>query len=318
MFAFLLSWLFCFSATATEIKELPRLHVSGNSLALPDGRPVTLRGVSLCSLSWHDPQKLLQSVTSPTTEWNVNVVRLPVQPEEWEQAGAPDYLAGRLDPAVSQCRRNGIYCIIDWHEIDDWDNEVVGRRLEKFWRIVAPRYADEAHILYEIFNEPIGPKDRNRKNWMVFRDHAQEWVNKIRNYAPETVLLIGSPHWSQMPGFAADDPLKGENLVYTVHVYGGWKPETWEELFGKASLKIPLFLTEWGWSSLPSNRLQPFYGTLDGYARPLREYLDTRPHINWTAWSYDPHCGPAMLGSDSEMGNFVRQWLAVSRNKNSE
>ena len=40
--------------------------------------------------------------------------------------------------------------------------------------------------------------------------------------------------------------------------------------------------------------------------------MDARPHINWTAWSYDPECGPAMLGSDREMGKFVRDWLEES------
>jgi len=38
-------------------------------------------------------------------------------------------------------------------------------------------------------------------------------------------------------------------------------------------------------------------------------YLDARHHIGWTAWSYDPRCGPAMLGSDKNMGDFVKEWL---------
>jgi len=284
--------------------------VEGNRLEAPDGTQVTLRGVSLCSIDWHEPLQLFNAVADKERGWNINVVRLPVQPSEWERLGPDNYIHERLDPAVAQCRRKGLYCVVDWHEIADWDNEDTGRKLEQFWTKVAPRYANEPYILYEIFNEPIAPHERDRETWLAFREKAQSWVDKIRKDAPDTVLLVGSPHWSQMPSFAADDPVRGGNLVYVAHIYGGWPVETWNDLFGDAAAKIPLFVSEWGWSSLIRNRTEPFYGTRAGYADPLRAYLDARPQINWTAWSYDPECGPAMLGKDAEMGNFVRVWLA--------
>ncbi len=288
-----------------------RLQVEGNRLQTEDGRPVTLRGVSLCSLSWHNPISLLRSLNNPKSDWKVNVVRLPVQPEEWDRLGPDAYIRERLDPAVAECKKKKIYCVIDWHEIADWDEANTERKLKNFWRIIAPRYANEPLILYEIFNEPIGPQEREKKNWLIYRAKAQKWIDMIRQVAPETVLLVGSPHWSQMPAFAKEDPLKGNNLVYVLHLYHGWKRESWDDLFGNASLKIPLFISEWGWSSKVQNLGQPFYGTLDEYAIPLKDYLEARPHISWTAWSYDPECGPAMLGKDKEMGDFVRSWLKI-------
>lgn len=305
MFVLFFSW----PSAADEIPELPRLKVDGNWLVTPDGAPVTLRGVSLCSLSWHNPMKLLSDVAHKEQGWKVNAVRLPVQPEEWARLGPLAYIKERLDPAVEHCRRSGLYCMIDWHEIADWDKEDTARRLEGFWRVVAPRYADEPFILYEIFNEPIGPGKRNRKNWLAFREQAQKWVDMVRAEAPETIILIGSPHWSQMPGFAAQDPFEGEDLVYVAHIYGTWPREAWDEIFGNAAKTVPLFVTEWGWSSLARNRREPFYGTLTDYAAPFKAYVSARPQISWTAWSYDPACGPAMLGSDAEMGDFVKNWL---------
>jgi len=293
--------------------SLPQLNVDGNRLVTPDGSPVTLRGASLCSLTWHNPLEQLETLTDKRSGWNINVVRLPVQPEEWARLGPDNYLKQQLDPAVEMCRKSGVYCIIDWHEIGDWHDEETGQRLESFWTIVAPRYAKEPSILYEIFNEPNGKNDRDRDNWLVFRERAQPWVDMVRKHAPDTVLLIGSPHWSQMPAFAAEDPFQGSNLVYVAHIYGGWPAESWDELFGDASRTIPLFISEWGWSSLLRNRTEPFYGTRADYAEPLRAYLDERPHISWTAWSYDPECGPAMTGKDKEMGDFVRQWLEEYR-----
>lgn len=296
-----------------EKGPLPRLQVEGNHLVNPEGDPVTLRGVSLCSLSWHEPMKLLSTLTDKEAGWNANVVRLPIQPEEWRRLGPAAYMTERLDPAVKQCREKGIYCVVDWHEIADWDKRETAGKLENFWRYVAPRYADDPNILYEVFNEPIGPAKRTRDTWLAFRETAQPWVDMVRAQAPDTVLLVGSPHWSQMPSFAVDDPFTGENLVYVAHVYGGWKAETWNELFGDAAETIPLFVSEWGWSSHLKNIATPFYGTHKGYAKPLRDYLEERPQISWTAWSYDPKCGPAMTGGDTEMGEFVRQWLEEYR-----
>ena len=309
LFYHVLFLLLLIPVTASAKGELPQLHVEGNKLINSAGTPVTLRGVSLCSLSWNNPQQLLGGLVQGKDGWHVNVVRLPVQPTEWEREGPENFLKHWLDPAVRQCRAGGVYCIIDWHDIAGWKDPEAIRKLESFWRVAAPRYANDPFIMYEIFNEPTEPKERDRDNWLSFRTQAQKWVDMIRRAAPDTVLLVGSPHWSQMPSFAAQDPLSGSNLVYVLHLYHGWSKDTWDELFGNVAPKIPLFVSEWGWSSLKRNRLEPFYGTQSSYAEPLRAYIDAHPYISWTAWSYDPECGPAMTGKDAEMGSFVRKWL---------
>ena len=74
------------AARANQI-PLPRLHVKGNGFVTPAGESMTLRGVSLCSLSWHDPMALLKDLGRKDSGWNVNVVRLPVQPQEWKRLG---------------------------------------------------------------------------------------------------------------------------------------------------------------------------------------------------------------------------------------
>jgi len=236
-----------------------------------------------------------------------------VQPDEWKRIGADHYIRDDLDPAVRQCRDAGFYCIIDWHEVADWQDEQTIRALDAFWRKVAPRYKDDPFIFYEVFNEPKNPGDQTLENWRAYRARAQQWVDEIRKAAPDTILLVGSPRWSQMAGFAAQEPLIGENLVYTFHLYHGSPREDWDGLFGNASEKIPLFVSEWGWSSLLRNRMTPFYGTREGFAMPVKQYLNEHPQISWTAWSYDPACGPAMLGKDREMGDFVRSWLQEHR-----
>jgi endoglucanase len=288
---------------------LPQLITQDNYFANKLGEPISLRGVSLCSLDWHAPLKQIKQVTDVNVGWHPNILRLPVQVREWDRVGERGYIRSRLDPAVKLCRENGVYCIIDWHLIAAWDDPVSDKRLRDFWRKVAPLYANDPNILYEIFNEPTTPKQRTRENWLRWRDKAQSWVDFIRTLAPETILLVGSPHWDQMTSFAAEDPIAGTNIGYVTHVYPNYKPHKWDKLFGDAAAKIPMMITEWGWRSAAASKGTLLYGNAESYGQPLRDYLDARPHIGWTAWSYDPRCGPAMLGRDKDMGGFVKDWL---------
>lgn len=300
----------CASAASVNAEvSLPRLKVEGNRLVKADETPVTLRGVSLCSLEWHKPLEQIDTVTISPEKWKVNVLRLPIQVREWDRIGPQSYIKAYLDPAVAACKKNNIYCILDWHEIAAWNDPKVAKKLQDFWSLVAPRYASYPNIMYEVFNEPTDPGDDTRENWLAFRDKMQGWVDGIRKSAPNTVLLIGSPRWSQLPDYAATDPLEGKNLAYVMHLYPNLKSNQWDKLMGNASKTVPIFVSEWGWTSA-ENAFWVIKGTKEEYAQPLREYMDARPSINWTAWSYDPACGPAMLGNDKEMGIFVKQWLS--------
>lgn len=286
---------------------LPKLSTLGNKFIQEDGTAVTLKGVSLCSLAWHKPLDQIKQVTDPETGWSPKVLRLPVQPRMWEIEGAGPYMRKRIDPAVELCNKNGVYCIIDWHKIGNWTDPEVNEELMNFWSNVAPRYANNPNVLYEVFNEPTKPKARTQENWDAYREYAQTWVDHIRSYAPDTVILVGSPHWSQASSFAVNNPVIGKNIGYVTHVYPLWKPSRWDGLFGNAAENIPMVLTEWGWSSVNQNPL--LNASQESFGEPLKLYLDARPHIGWTAWSYDPRCGPAMLGEDTEMAEFVKRWL---------
>lgn len=300
------------AAAAHAQTPLPRLQVVGNHLETREGDYITLKGVSLCSLEWHKPLEQIEQVSTGPDKWNANVLRLPVQVQEWKRVGPINYIKNYLDPAVKACRRNNVYCIIDWHEIGPWNDAENVRDLKDFWKRVAPRYATDPNILYEIYNEPDEPKEKSRENWLAWRAAAQPWVDQVRRDAPHTVLLVGSPHWAQMPDFAVADPFRGKNLAYVVHVYPNYKPSDWDALFGRASETLPIFMTEWGWSDQEKVRGQVIHGTQKDFGEPLKAYLEARPQISWTAWSYDPLCGPAMLGDDKDMAAFVKDWLAES------
>jgi hypothetical protein len=291
----------------------PRLHVEGAWLKDPSGQNVVLRGVALPCLRhvvlW---RRGLTFTMDKVKAMKANVVRLMVNAELWQQ-DRDGYVKSYLDPAVNYCAQVGLYCIIDWHLVEDYTSEATKRATADFWAYVAPKYRDHEYILYEVYNEPVQPFD-----WGTWKRTAQPWVDLIRSHAPDTVIIVGSPHWSQYTRFAADDPFNGRNLVYSVHPYPIYKQDSWEYVFGAAASRVPVFATEFGFIRSSAAEGTEYYGTRTGYGEPFRNFLDNQhPNINWIAWVYDYEWMPPMidrsynlLGGDDHMGEFIGQWLA--------
>lgn len=303
----------------------PWLSVSGKNIKDPNGNNVILRGVSLVDVGVADSRArnardLIDMATDNANGWYARVVRLPVYPNAIDETPGwnadPDaYFNNHLDPAVQRCISKQIYCIIDWHYISDYTSSTIDTSTRNFWSYVAPKYANTPNVIFELYNEPINPD-----NWSTWKATAQPWVNLIRAAAPNNLILIGGPRWSQNVASAATDPFIGSNLVYVAHIYpehGG--QSTWDSWFGNASNTVPFFITEWGWQNGGNT---PTSGTLSGYGTPFSAYLDAKA-VSWTAWVFDLYWQPIMfdtswnlLGGENYMGQFTKDFLYLHRNDN--
>jgi aryl-phospho-beta-D-glucosidase BglC (GH1 family) len=128
---------------------------------------------------------------------------------------AADYISMVLKPAVDYATSKKLYVIIDFHQID---NVTTGTNNSSaaavsFWGYVAPVFSTYPNVIYEAFNEPI---DSTLNGWdTAFQTAAQSWVNAIRGttsqpVAPNNLIVVGSPSWSQHPEGAITYPLTGE------------------------------------------------------------------------------------------------------------
>jgi len=306
------------------VAAAPRLHVDGKHFKDPGGRVVVLRGVSLIEL--HDvtlkrpgPEFMIDLVTDPARGWHARVVRLPVFPGYY----LPDpqgYVKEFLEPAVDYCTAKGLYCIIDWHYGES--PFVRDEETRRFWADVAPRFKDYPNVFYEIFNEPVTPKPADDKIWRAWRSQAQQWVDQIRAVAPDNILLIGGPHFSQQIAGAVDYPLEGRNLAYVGHVYpGGSYPnflgwnrgnKGWEENIGVVADKYPVFVTEWGFGYVHATKVN---GTVEDFGAPFRKWAEKKG-VSWTAWIADYDWYPSMFERNwqpTRFGAFVQAWLASKK-----
>lgn len=83
-----------------------------------------------------------------------------------------------------------------------------------FFDEMSKKYENDTNVIYEICNEPNG-----NVSWADIKSYAEQIIPIIRANAPEAVILLGTPTWSQEVDKAAADPLEEENVLYTLHFY---------------------------------------------------------------------------------------------------
>jgi endoglucanase len=307
---------------------LPWLHVDGNEILDPNDNTVILRGVAMIDLgateSWEGGVKnmidRLTKVDDPqgnSPGWATKVVRLMVGPKDGDSQTPIQYEPGGnyyerlLRPAVDYARGKGLYAIIDWHYIDTTSKHV--DTTTEFWADMAPRFAGDSNVLFELYNEPI-----NAGSWSTVRTDMQSWYDTVRAAAPKNLVLVGTPTWSQLVGDAAADPLDATNVAYVAHMYPQhWPNQSLRKQISDAAAVVPVFMTEWGFRDDPTNGITN--GTITSYGDPIKAFMEEQ-HVSWTAWCASSSWGPPMFNVDytlrvgeGEMGGFVKDWLYEKR-----
>jgi len=319
--------------------DVPWLHVEGNRIKDPKGNVVVLRGISLIDLGFLEGWQggainMIDRLTNKNDSqgdspgWYPKIIRIPIYPPEsadnWPHPWNPNddrFYNDLLRPVVDYCAEKDLYVIIDWHYITDtWDKIA---QTTEFWEYMAPRFANDSHVFFELFNEPINHTGSDIEDWLSVRTDMQTWVDIVRAYAPHNLILVAGPSWSQAIGPAASYPVSGNNIVIVSHFYPAhWRNPSWYQTHVRTCAAVyPVLMTEWGFSQ--SSRPDPddlLHGTISGYGQPLMDFIEGL-QIGNTAWVASHNWGPPMFHSDwtlrcgeGEMGCFVKDTLYENRN----
>lgn len=315
--------------TGGSAPELPWLHVEGNAIKDVNGDSVILRGVDLIDLAatqqWEGGiNQMIDRLTNPddtqgsSPGWATKILRLAVVPND-AGSGTPvgyqpgiQYYERFLRPTVDYARKKGLYVIIDWHYVDT--TTLHQETTTAFWQDIAPHFAADSNVLFELYNEPT-----NAGSWATTKPDMQTWYDLVRGAAPDNLVLVGTPNWSQLVGNAANDPLEGTNIVYVAHMYPQhWQAQSLKDQITTASALVPVFMTEWGFWNSPMDPL--LNGTITSYGDPLKQFIEER-HLSWSAWCASSSWAPPMFNKDytlrvgeDQMGGFVKDWLYERRN----
>jgi len=249
------------------------LQVRERQLCDQAGKPVLLRGMSTHDLKLFGRFATREGVRFLAKEWQVTVMRPALYVTSFREDPS---LEQKLDLIVEACEENGIYCIIDWHVLFEHDPLTTQADAIAFFKRKAARYRDKTHVIYEICNEPNGAD----VTWAgSVKPFAEAVIPVIRQEAPGSIVIVGTPTWSQDVDVAAQDPLAFENVLYAIHFYVGTHGAELREKVRVASNRVALFCSEWGTT----------LATGDGgpYPYESKQWMDFLESfgISWCNWS---------------------------------
>jgi endoglucanase len=227
----------CLAAmVAQPVKKHGNLSVEGTKLVDQHGNVIVLKGVSYGWHNWWPRFYNKKTVSWLYKDWKCTVVRaaMGVEPQKGYLKD-PGWSKETIEAVIEGAIENGIYVIIDWHSHGlHLDNALV------FFEEMAKKYGTYPNVIYEIYNEPV------YQSWTDVKSYSTEVIRKIREFDPDNVILVGSPHWDQDIHLVADDPIEGfNNLMYTLHFYAATHEQYLFER-GDYALKkgVPLFVSE--------------------------------------------------------------------------
>ncbi len=308
----------CLHTEAGSIDTNTWLQVEGLDLKNADGEKVILRGISLPDIAIDEHRKkkdwpsksaveLIDLLSDNEQGWYANVIRLTVVPDRRNgyNKNPQEYYEKYIQPAADQCVASKVYCIIDWHYVDD--PRQVESETRAFWQDIAPKFKDYPNIFFEIFNE-----NSTDMSWNEWHEIAQSWVDLIRSVAPKNLILVGAPHYAQHLYDAPKNPIIGENIIYVAHIYPGLDPELWDDWIFSVAKQIPIFVTEWGFRK---DAPEPCDGTISSFGIPFKRKLE-QYRLSWVCWVADYSWYPEMfdrnwnlLVGENYMGGFVKDYL---------
>lgn len=163
------------------------------------------------------------------SQWNVvDHVRIPISYElltdrdgNWKKEGFE-----RLHTITEWCQEYHFNLIIDLHKCRGYsfdpdekesglfEREDYRQQFFALWEEIARQFGNNEHIAFELLNEIV--EEENKDNWNVL---ALKCIQKIRKYAPDTKILVGS-YWNNSMAAVKDLLLPpDENIVYNFHCY---------------------------------------------------------------------------------------------------
>ncbi|MBP3502449.1 MAG: cellulase family glycosylhydrolase [Clostridia bacterium] len=259
----------------TPVQNHGRLSVQGANLVDSRGNNFQLRGVSTHSISAFPEYINKETFKEMRDVWGINVIRIAMYSNPND--GYTVKLHDKVKEAVQYASDLGLYVIIDWHILQDNNPNMYKSEAINFFKEMATEYKDNENILYEICNEPNGNVTWEKD----IKPYAEEVISEIRKIDVNSIIIVGTPQWSQDVDIVADNRIQGySNIMYTLHFYSATHKDNLRLKMESAIEKgIPIFVTEFGISSANGNgQIDEAEG--DKWIETLNKYK-----ISWVCWN---------------------------------
>jgi endoglucanase len=283
----------CAKAQQTVVEKYGNLSVKGNYILGEKGDTVQLRGMSFFWSQWMGQFYNAECVKWLKDDWKCTIVRAAMGVDMGGYASQPKEEKEKVFAVVDAAIANGIYVIIDYHSHEAHKNPELAK---KFFGEMARKYGNFPNVLYEIYNEPL-----QDPTWSGdIKPYSEQVIATIRQFDPDNIIIVGTRQWSQLVNEAALDPIKGTNLVYTLHYYAATHKASLREEAEKAMKNgIALFVSEFGTCDASGN------SSFDPEESKIWfEFMD-KHKLSWCNWSVadkDETASALMPGANGEGG----------------
>lgn len=300
----------------TPVSQHGQLSVKNGQLVDKNGKGYQLRGMSTHGLTWFPEFVNESAFKTLRDDWNTNVVRLAMYVDEWGNGQC--YMGNKsgslelLEKGVDICIKLDMYVIIDWHVLNPGDPSKYTNEAKSFFETVSKRYAKYPNVIYEICNEP-----NSGASWSGnIKPYAEKIIPVIRKNAPNSVIIVGTPTWSQEIDKPLSDPLSYKNVMYAFHFYAATHAGLRSNVENCVAQGLPVFVSEFGTCDASGGGANDFNET-----QKWLSYFDKQgiSYCNWSICNKDETCSVLRPGTSAngnwsesdltENGKWMRNWL---------
>lgn len=298
-----------------------KLAVSGTDLVDASGSKFRLKGVSTHGLTWFADFVSKDTYQYFKDSFGINLVRFAMYTDTGDSYG---YCSGGnkseieelLGKGVDAATDLGLYAIIDWHILNDNDPNMHIDDAKDFFDRISKKYASYGNVIYEIANEPNGGT-----TWDSVKSYAETIIPIIRKNAPDAIIIVGTPTWSQDVDVAAADPITDQtNLMYAVHFYAAThKDDLRNKVQSALDSGLPVFVSEFGLCDASGN------GSIDYDQSDAWFDLINDKNLSYAAWNisnkaetsslFDSSCTKKSGFTDddlSDSGRYIKEKIESS------
>ena len=241
---------------ATPFEKYGKLHVEGKNLVGENGNTVQLKGISTHNLNEYPQYVNEKAFKQFRDEYNVSIMRLAMYSGFADNhngyADSDDAHRAELEDIIVKgveiCDSLGLYCMVDWHILLDYDPNMHTDMAIRFFKSICVKLKKYDNVIYEICNEPnMNLETKEEVTWDQIKNYASEVIPVIKAIDDTKVIIVGTTIWSQGVDKAADAPLDYKNIMYTLHFYADTHRDALRDKFKYARSKgLPIFVTEFG------------------------------------------------------------------------
>lgn len=298
--------------SGTPFENHGKLSVNGTNIVDKNGTMYQLKGVSTHGIAWFPDYVNKDCFQTFRDDWGANLIRIAMYTYEnggYCSDGNKDYLKELVDDGVNYATELGMYVIVDWHILHDLNPQVYKEEAKKFFEEMSSKYKNYDNVIYEICNEPNGGT-----TWADVKSYAEEIIPIIRKNAPDAIIIVGTPNWSQDVDVAAKDPITGyDNIMYAAHFYAATHTDNIRSKVQTAlDSGLPVFISEFSICDASGN------GAIDyGQADKWFELIGTN-NLSYAGWNISnkdetsslikPSCSKTSWWDESELSE-TGVWL---------